>query len=211
MTQILADKNAETLCACVCVCVRVYCRATLEVGASWELYHAYPPTAKHLLYSWMINSNWIWGSFMICDSMTDCAREENVFTRHEKWTASRLASEGKTWRTNLFVATPHEFNQYCLRIQRSRIMTDTLATKQETENVDILLTVHLNIFYLSNQPTWCIKFYNEFISCLYMFRPPRWCLHLIVVRGFEYVSDPESYTSGSIATGRASLAGQVKG
>ena len=39
----------------------------------------------------------------------------------------------------------------------------------------------------------------------------RWGLHLIVVRGFEYVSDPESYTSGSVATGRASLAGQVKG
>ena len=41
--------------------------------------------------------------------------------------------------------------------------------------------------------------------------PPRWCLHFIVVRGFEYVSDPESYTSSSVATGRASLAGQVKG
>jgi len=41
--------------------------------------------------------------------------------------------------------------------------------------------------------------------------PPRWCLHLIVVRRFEYASDPESYTSGGVATGRASLAGQVKG
>ena len=41
--------------------------------------------------------------------------------------------------------------------------------------------------------------------------PPRWCFHLIVVRRFEYVSDPESYTSGSVATGRASLAGQVEG
>jgi len=37
------------------------------------------------------------------------------------------------------------------------------------------------------------------------------CLHLIVVRRFEYAGDPESYTSGSVATGRASLAGQVKG
>ena len=35
--------------------------------------------------------------------------------------------------------------------------------------------------------------------------------HLIVVRRFEYVSDPESYTSGSVATGRACLAGQVEG
>jgi hypothetical protein len=41
--------------------------------------------------------------------------------------------------------------------------------------------------------------------------PPRWCLHLIVVKRFVYASDPESYTSGSMATGRASLAGQVKG
>jgi hypothetical protein len=41
--------------------------------------------------------------------------------------------------------------------------------------------------------------------------PPRWWLHLIVVRGFEYARDPESYTSGSVATGRVSLAGQVKG
>jgi len=32
-----------------------------------------------------------------------------------------------------------------------------------------------------------------------------------VVRRFEYVSDPESYTSRSVTTGRASLAGQVKG
>ena len=40
---------------------------------------------------------------------------------------------------------------------------------------------------------------------------PRWWLHLIVVRRFEYASDPESYTSGSVATGRVSLAGQVKG
>jgi hypothetical protein len=37
------------------------------------------------------------------------------------------------------------------------------------------------------------------------------CFHLIVGRGFEYARDPESYTSGSVATGRASLAGQVKG
>jgi hypothetical protein len=40
---------------------------------------------------------------------------------------------------------------------------------------------------------------------------PRWWLLLIVVRRFEYASDPESYTSGSVITGRASVAGQVKG
>ena len=30
--------------------------------------------------------------------------------------------------------------------------------------------------------------------------PLRRCFHLIVVRRFEYASDPESYTSGSVAT-----------
>ena len=38
-----------------------------------------------------------------------------------------------------------------------------------------------------------------------------WSLHLIVVRRFEYADDPESYASGSVATGRASHAGKVKG
>jgi hypothetical protein len=36
-------------------------------------------------------------------------------------------------------------------------------------------------------------------------------VHLIVVGRFEYADDPESYTSGSVATGRASYAGKVKG
>jgi hypothetical protein len=48
------------------------------------------------------------------------------------------------------------------------------------------------------------------ILFLYIY-PSRWWLHLIVVSGFEYARDPESYTSGSVATGRVSLAGQVKG
>jgi len=51
---------------------------------------------------------------------------------------------------------------------------------------------------------------SDFLWTLYH-NPPHWCLHLIVVRRFEYAGDPESYTSGSVATGRASLAGQVKG
>ena len=62
---------------------------------------------------------------------------------------------------------------------------------------------------------WNLKDIGPKTSIIFMlltlYNPPRWCLHLIVVRGFEYVSDPESYTSGSVATGRASLAGQVKG
>ena len=48
-------------------------------------------------------------------------------------------------------------------------------------------------------------------SCNISICPPHCCLHLIVVRRFEYAGDPESYTSGSVATGRASLAGHVKG
>jgi hypothetical protein len=40
--------------------------------------------------------------------------------------------------------------------------------------------------------------------------PHRWCLHLVVVVGFEYSRDPESYAGGSIATGRGTHAGQVK-
>ena len=39
-----------------------------------------------------------------------------------------------------------------------------------------------------------------------------WGLHLIVVRRFEYADNhPKSYTSGSVATGRASHAGKVEG
>jgi hypothetical protein len=41
--------------------------------------------------------------------------------------------------------------------------------------------------------------------------PHRWCLHLIVVVEFECSSDPESYTGGGVATGRATHAEQVKG
>jgi hypothetical protein len=46
---------------------------------------------------------------------------------------------------------------------------------------------------------------------MYANLPPRWWLHLIVEKGFVYANDPESYASGSVATGRASLAEQVKG
>ena len=42
---------------------------------------------------------------------------------------------------------------------------------------NILLTVHLNIFISQYQPTWCTKFYNKFISSLYMFRA-----HVLIVR-----------------------------
>ena len=48
------------------------------------------------------------------------------------------------------------------------------------------------------------------ISALYA-SPSRRCLHFDVVRWLEWSNDPESYAGGRVATGRASLAGQVKG
>ena len=42
-------------------------------------------------------------------------------------------------------------------------------------------------------------------------RPSQRCLHFDVVRGLEWSKDPESYAGGSVPTGRAFLAGQVKG
>jgi hypothetical protein len=36
-------------------------------------------------------------------------------------------------------------------------------------------------------------------------------LHLIVVGRFEYANEPESYASGSLATGRVTHAGKVEG
>jgi hypothetical protein len=41
--------------------------------------------------------------------------------------------------------------------------------------------------------------------------PPRWWLHLIVVRGFEYARDPESYTNGSVALAGSPLLDRSKG
>jgi hypothetical protein len=45
----------------------------------------------------------------------------------------------------------------------------------------------------------------------YKYNNPPEGLHFEVVGGLEKSNDPESYTGGSVATGRASLAGQVKG
>jgi hypothetical protein len=60
------------------------------------------------------------------------------------------------------------------------------------ENFDVLLTVHLSIFNLSNEPTWCTKFlfYNKFISYLYMFRA-----HVRIIRRSKL-----HYTASGIIT-----------
>ena len=42
-------------------------------------------------------------------------------------------------------------------------------------------------------------------------RPLCWYFHLVVAEEREYPSNPESYAVGSLATGRATLGGQVKG
>jgi hypothetical protein len=39
----------------------------------------------------------------------------------------------------------------------------------------------------------------------------RWCLHLIVVVGFEWSRDPESYAGGSVATGRTPMLDRSRG
>jgi hypothetical protein len=53
-------------------------------------------------------------------------------------------------------------------------------------------------------------FYLEYIRVLGQM-PHRWCLHLIVVVGFESSRDPQSYAGGSVATGRVIHARQIKG
>jgi hypothetical protein len=57
------------------------------------------------------------------------------------------------------------------------------------------------------------KFYivTHFVDIVVQCTPHRWCLHLIVVVGFECSRDPESYAGGRVATGRVTNAGQVKG
>ena len=51
----------------------------------------------------------------------------------------------------------------------------------------------------------------KYLNCPIIIKSSSWGLHLIVVRRFEYADDPESYASGSVATGRASHAGKVEG
>jgi hypothetical protein len=53
--------------------------------------------------------------------------------------------------------------------------------------------------------------HNCIILSCYTAIASSWGLHLIVVRRFEYADDPKSYTSGSVAIGRASHVGKVEG
>jgi hypothetical protein len=72
-------------------------------------------------------------------------------------------------------------------IRKLRILSDTRAWAPRVSTID-LLKITLMQVYLG-----------------------RWCLHLIVVVGFERSRDPESYAGGSVATGRSTHAGQVTG
>jgi hypothetical protein len=75
----------------------------------------------------------------------------------------------------------------------------------DNTKVGILIVATIYLQLIQNRYTF------RSFTVLQCSHPPRWWLDLIVVRGFEYARDPESYTSGSVATGRVSLAGQVKG
>jgi len=59
----------------------------------------------------------------------------------------------------------------------------------------------------------CFNLYRSssgYSKCNEVF-PSQRCLHFEVVGGLEWSNDPESYAGSSVATGRASLAGKVKG
>jgi hypothetical protein len=62
----------------------------------------------------------------------------------------------------------------------------------------------INIPSLTSRSYSIFLLVNEYLS-------HQWCLHLMVAVGFERSRDPESYAGGSIATGRVTHAGQVKG
>jgi hypothetical protein len=52
---------------------------------------------------------------------------------------------------------------------------------------------------------------HAFLNYVIHTGPSRRCLHFEVVGGLEWSKDPDSEAGGSVATGRASLAGKVKG
>jgi hypothetical protein len=55
------------------------------------------------------------------------------------------------------------------------------------------------------------KIFSHEFSGFFIYNVHQWCLHLIVVVGFERSWDADNYASGSIATGRVTHTGQVKG
>jgi hypothetical protein len=71
----------------------------------------------------------------------------------------------------------------------------------DDESLDYFF-LHLDILVL---------FLISIFFSIYILLSSRRCLHFDVVGGLEWSNDPESYAGGSIATGRASLAVQVKG
>jgi hypothetical protein len=60
-----------------------------------------------------------------------------------------------------------------------------------------------------------LNYKHRFLNMDFLFQclgmPHRWCLHLIVLMGFDCSRDPESYAGGSVAISRATHIGQVKG
>jgi len=97
------------------------------------------------------------------------------------------------------------------------------ALSLDTAHSDLgehLVAVYSGWKSLDNYDTYASVFvvlFNGFMSLTSYFdvvmntRLPRWSLHLNVLGEFESFRDPESYADGSVATGRDTQAGEVKG
>ena len=73
---------------------------------------------------------------------------------------------------------PREWRYITRRFGIGAVPIFKLSSSKTTITIffNILLTVHLSMFIYEYQPTWCTKFYNKFISSLYMFRA-----HVLIV------------------------------
>jgi hypothetical protein len=74
-----------------------------------------------------------------------------------------------------------------------------------------ILRVHLDTLHNVPSPVPDITESEIYVFLVIIIIPSWRCLHFEVVGGLEWSNDPESYASSSIATCRATHAGQVKG
>ena len=125
-----------------------------------------------------------------------------------KETREAIEEKGGGWklRVSLYDLERRKISWHCRKPNQ-----DSPVEKPVSYTLFWQIFVQKSLYWPNNYIYICYVRIRYNCKCVLQNLPPRWCLHLIVVRGFEYVSDPESYTSGSVATGRASLAGQVKG
>jgi hypothetical protein len=100
------------------------------------------------------------------------------------------------WLRNLFFWDKTS----CLLIQGCKYLGKSMLSKRQC--TDLLSTWR----YISEKR----GFLSADFSALFIVFPSRRCLHFDVVAGLEWSKDPDSHAGGSVATGRASFAGQVK-